>query len=509
LHSYDDRAFRKDRIKLAKTSGMDYLGTAQSLASRLPAEHRIKLHRRLCLRLQKKLDETLEKIVESCRSDGGSEYYREVLKELHRLVQKVKTFVDECCYDDDGEFTLAALRVTAHKERFFMYRVELHWCMFLVECLRDGAVHGERQFDWEGQKSTVVRKDSSMIEDDERDLKALLELWLVEPGEHQAICRNLLRRLEAGSESYNILPGDLGMPPITSRLGKRVGRGGYGSVYEVNWEGKAFAVKEFEDTATCNEVKILGDCCHPHIVNLILAHSQDGNQYLMMEKLSMDLQSYIEKRKSKGERFSALEVVDMISQVCEGMLYLNDTKRVSHRDVKPRNILVKESPGHPDLIGENRVTELQVADFGLAKVRENLEGKYSVSENTPNNGTPVYRAPELIQKPGGPKIRMSSMKADIYSFAVTCSCLLTGTEPSGNNESVRLGLRPALPSDCPPDLSSLLQRCWHQKPSERPKDFKQIRMELRKLKTDLLTAHAQKVSALFWLMSCTMFTCRR
>jgi hypothetical protein len=101
--------------------------------------------------------------------------------------------------------------------------------MFLVECLRDGAVHGERQFDWEGQKSTVVRKDSSMIEDDERDLKALLELWLVEPGEHQAICRNLLRRLEAGSESYNILPGDLGMPPITSRLGKRVGRGGYGS----------------------------------------------------------------------------------------------------------------------------------------------------------------------------------------------------------------------------------------------------------------------------------------
>jgi hypothetical protein len=134
---------------------MDYLGTAQSLASRLPAEHRIKLHRRLCLRLQKKLDETLEKIVESCRSDGGSEYYREVLKELHRLVQKVKTFVDECCYDDDGEFTLAALRVTAHKERFFMYRVELHWCMFLVECLRDGAVHGERQFDWEGQKSTV------------------------------------------------------------------------------------------------------------------------------------------------------------------------------------------------------------------------------------------------------------------------------------------------------------------------------------------------------------------
>ena len=472
---------------------LDYLDKAQTLARTLPPQDQPKLHERQCSCLQEKLKKTLVKIVKSCPRDGSDRAragYGEVLKELHRVVQKVKTFVDDCCYDKD-KFILAPIRVTTHKEKFLQYCVDLDWCLFLVECLRDAKnVNSNHQFEWERQNLKISTECSMLQEQDESDLKNLLRAWIAIPGPHQAICWTLERRLEAGSKSdidMN-LPRDLGMPPITS--GEHISSGGFGSVHEIKWENEPFAVKVINvgSAEKIDEVEILKSCCHPKIVNLILAHKKDRWQYLMMERLSMDLECYIENR--MGEKIPVLEAVDMISQVCEGMLYLEDYK-VSHRDLKPRNILVKViSDIH---VKENQVIELQVADFGLAKVREML-GKSSNSENLANRGTTMYRAPEMTDKTKK-IIRGSSRKADIYSFGIMCSFILTGRDPfrisdhvsiAATIEAIKSGLRPRVPEDCPQELSSLLEKCWHSEPSERPKSFSEIRAMLRQLKAKLL-----------------------
>jgi hypothetical protein len=47
------------------------------------------------------------------------------------------------------------------------------------------------------------------------------------------------------------------------------------------------------------------------------------------------------------------------------------------------------------------------------------------------------------------------------------------------------GLRPKLPESCPRRLAFLIQRCWEDKPDERP-NFSEICRELRYIKGLLL-----------------------
>jgi len=420
-----------------------------------------------------------------------------VYRELLLVVHRVKIFIDDCCYKRDGDFVLAAIKVSAHKERFIKYYVELDWCIFLVKCLKDAkgeSVSSEtlEGFEWKKKVDSLVRDTKSKVEKDFSDLKDLLRQSVKRRGDHQKICLTLLRRFNDETGIDHSVPDDAelsGVPPFES-TGDRIGIGGYGEVYSLKWRKKMFAVKiPLSSSAKTldKEVAILEKCGHPNIVNLILFHKKpDGKEYLMMEKLSYNLVEYI-KIVEKGLPPPLLKGVDMILQVCEGLQYLSEKHHVSHRDLKPLNILVKLEGGQQD-----PVLELQVADFGLAKVRAALEMS---SKNTPNVGTTVYRAPEMTGAagPGTDKIREESLKADMYSFAVTCSYILTGSEPYQGirredlRKSVLEGVRPRLPEDCPPELSSLLAQCWHSEPSKRPASFSEISEKLRKLKAKLLT----------------------
>lgn len=236
------------------------------------------------------------------------------------------------------------------------------------------------------------------------------------------------------------------------------------------------------------EVAILENCSHPNIANLIVAFiNRNGKQCHMMDRLSMDLLEYIKEERQPGERpLDYLKSVDMMLQIGEGMLYLSEEhhQAVSHRGLKPGNILVNLKFAGPEL--EDQVVELQVADFGRAKVRAALEAD---TRNTPNVGTTIYRAPELSRPPGpGDKINKTSWKADVYSFGMTCSSLLTGSEPRlVTRKDVKTVVVLPLPDDCPPELSSLLEQCCDREPDRRPASFTVICEELRNLKAKLLT----------------------
>ena len=79
--------------------------------------------------------------------------------------------------------------------------------------------------------------------------------------------------------------------------------------------------------------------------------------------------------------------------------------------------------------------------------------------------------------------------ADVYSFALTCSQILTGEEPYLKQNWKELAAdivsgeaRPKLPPDpsCPKMLSELLVSCWDTDPDKRP-TFSDIRKRLEQL----------------------------
>jgi serine/threonine protein kinase len=77
------------------------------------------------------------------------------------------------------------------------------------------------------------------------------------------------------------------------------------------------------------------------------------------------------------------------------------------------------------------------------------------------------------------------LKADVYSYGITCAEILTGKIPFPHPKYKRTellqkilkGERPPLPDDCPTLLANLITRCWDTDPCNRP-GFLQVCNEL-------------------------------
>ena len=87
----------------------------------------------------------------------------------------------------------------------------------------------------------------------------------------------------------------------------------------------------------------------------------------------------------KGTNINRIETVQCLLQGLDALLYLQENG-ITHRDVKPENILVERRADDGTCI------RTKLADFGLSKDQKTLV--------TPL-GTPPYTAPEIVAKPGG------------------------------------------------------------------------------------------------------------
>merc|ERR1711879_897212 len=86
-------------------------------------------------------------------------------------------------------------------------------------------------------------------------------------------------------------------------------------------------------------------------------------------------------------------------------------------------------------------------------------------------GTPLYMAPEMI------KDKKYGDSVDVYSFGMILLQLFTKRKlfyELGNRDSlntlfqvVNHNLRPNIPTTVPPDIATLIQKCWDACPSER------------------------------------------
>jgi serine/threonine protein kinase len=203
------------------------------------------------------------------------------------------------------------------------------------------------------------------------------------------------------------------------RLGRIIGYGGSGMVYEAADEGgNPLAVKiiradpgtppeelrRFQlEAETAKKLR-----AHPNVITVYEAGCEERTYYIAMElvrggKTFADLK-YAEGRKN----LSINEVLDYAIDVAGALSYAHGNG-ILHRDIKPANVLIDE-------FGRSKL-----GDFGIAK-NENAP-KLTITGTI--MGTPHYMSPEQC----GFGDRTVTKQSDIYSFGVMLYEILTGEMP--------------------------------------------------------------------------------
>lgn len=198
------------------------------------------------------------------------------------------------------------------------------------------------------------------------------------------------------------------------KLGKPLGEGAFSVVKEGTHKGsqKSFAIKivtkakltHEDEVALQDEISILKELKHEHIIRLYDVFDESQYYYLVTEKMEGgELFDRIVAKSYYNEK----EARDVCKILFEAMRYCH-SKKVAHRDLKPENLL---------LMSAQNDSAIKIADFGFAK-----------KASTPNSlttqcGTPGYVAPEILE--GTPY----DTKADMWSLGVIVYILLGGYPP--------------------------------------------------------------------------------
>jgi len=215
------------------------------------------------------------------------------------------------------------------------------------------------------------------------------------------------------------------------------------------------AVKFFHDTSPREAERLLLEgrlqarVEHPNVVRVLDAGELGGRPCLVLqlvEGLSLDLVT---------PELPVPERVELVRQAALGV-HAAHLEGLIHRDVKPGNILVDQSPGAPRAL---------VTDFGLAR---GDEPGLTRSGGAP--GTLAFMSPEQLV--GGPV----GFPADVYGLGATLYAALSGRSP---HLPAQGGASPGLP---PADLyRRVLERFQRGEPvSARPRSWGERALEWRR-----------------------------
>ncbi len=253
-----------------------------------------------------------------------------------------------------------------------------------------------------------------------------------------------------------------------------IGQGGMGAVYKARQKDldRIVALKilpkeigeapGFAERFT-REAKALAKLNHPCIVTIHEFGKADGLYFFLMEYVDgLNLRQLLH-----NGRIEAREALAIVPQICDALQYAHD-HGIVHRDIKPENILL------------DRLGNVKVADFGLAKIIEGRDGSSSgpaenresaedenLTEAGKIMGTPKYMSPEQVESPG-----TVDHRADIYALGVVFYQMLTGEMPDSPlqppSKKVRLDVR----------LDEVVLRALEQKPDLRYQQASVLKTEV-------------------------------
>jgi len=214
-----------------------------------------------------------------------------------------------------------------------------------------------------------------------------------------------------------------------------------------NPEEQKYAIKRFEE-----EAYILANLTHASLPTIIDYFVEKGRYYIVMDFVQgTDLEEILKVEGDPGLRED--KVVNYTIQVLEVLEYLhNQNPPIIYRDIKPSNIMIRESDNRAILV-----------DFGIARaIQTESKTKKTVI------GTPGYLAPE--QWRGSPEAR-----SDLYSLGATMHHLLTGKEPSPLDFSPIITCIETLS----PDLNSIVMKALEGDLEKRYSDASEMKGALK------------------------------
>jgi len=265
-----------------------------------------------------------------------------------------------------------------------------------------------------------------------------------------------------------------------------IGAGGMGEVYKARDTrlDRIVAIKvlpaHLADRAELRErfdreAKTIASLNHPHICTLHDTGHQDGIDYLVMEYLEGET---LAQRLAKG----ALPIQQVLQYAIEIADALDKAHRkgVTHRDLKPGNIMLTKSG-------------TKLLDFGLAKLKqEAAPANVSLSDlSTAKDpltaqgtllGTMQYMAPEQVES------KEVDGRTDIFAFGAVLYEMATGKRAFEGKTQASL-IAKILEAD-PPPISSLqpmtrpaldrvVKRCLAKDPDDRWQTARDLEVELK------------------------------
>jgi len=225
------------------------------------------------------------------------------------------------------------------------------------------------------------------------------------------------------------------------------------------------------------EAKTASTINHPNITHIYEVGEADGVRFIAMEYVEgADLTEAVRRAPLTTPEIARIGV-----QLADALADAHDAG-VVHRDIKPANLMLTPR-GH-----------LKVLDFGLAKLRPELDGPLDEDALTQSMtqpglvvGTVRYMSPE--QTLG----RVVDARSDIFSAGIVLYELATGRAPflgATSTETIVKITRdqPApvreLNAEVPVELERIIRKCLEKDPDRRYQNARDLMLDLEALAKD-------------------------
>ena len=300
------------------------------------------------------------------------------------------------------------------------------------------------------------------------DMAALAEAASQPEADAEAVARDLVQRRLLTPYQVRRLWSGRGPELVLNQyvLLDRLGEGGMGEVFRARHTrldrevalkvmrkeklAKPDAVRRFH-----REIRAAATLRHDNVVMAYDADQAGDVHFFAME--FVDGTTLDEMVKAKGP-LPIAEACEYVRQAALGLQHAFE-KGLTHRDVKPANLLVDKSG------------VVKISDLGLVLIEdpETAESASRITKEGLTVGTPDFVAPEQARNP-----RAADVRADIYSLGCTLYYLLMGDVPFPGGTPTEKMLRHARESipvptrtDVPPSLRAILATMTARKPEHR------------------------------------------
>ncbi len=292
-------------------------------------------------------------------------------------------------------------------------------------------------------REATAGERAALLEQADPALRREVESLLAQPDSGELPDRPVIENLQELLEDSTVTGLARGACLGPYRIESKLGEGGMGEVFRAidTRLGRAVAIKitrEQFSTRFEREARAISSLNHPHICTV----HDVGPNYLVMELVEGETIATLLKNGPLPRQTALLHAFQILAALGEA-----HAKGITHRDLKPGNIMIAKSG-------------VKVLDFGLAKSGQDE----TVTASHMVIGTPAYMAPE--QREGKP----ADARSDIYSFGCVLYEMLTGGRVGAPHRRI--------PSRT---LGIIVNRCLERDPGCRWQSVGELERELTKV----------------------------